>query len=104
MKLPPDIEWRIEIDFGPDGINPVRALFIETAEAITHERARVMRCVLHLAQGDEGRLLEYLQVAVIDYRDVIYWAEYDRDDRQIADFNRPFGDYPGKGLGSDLQL
>jgi hypothetical protein len=52
---------------------------------------RVVRCILELAAGDIGRLRHFVEQAVKDYRDVIYWAEYDSR-RRIHDFNRPFGD------------
>lgn len=48
-----------------------------------------MRCVIVLAGGDIEKLRHYVEQALMDYRDVIYWAEYDAE-RRIADHNEPF--------------
>ena len=41
--------------------------------------------------GDLQQLEYYTQQALQDPRDVMYWAEYDRDtDEQLRDFNEPF--------------
>jgi hypothetical protein len=37
------------------------------------EPHRVKRAILVLAQGDMFRLRHYLDVAMTDYRDVLYW-------------------------------
>jgi hypothetical protein len=50
----------------------------------------VLRCVVHLAGGDLARLVHCSDRARLDWRDVIYWAEYDSVDRQVRDFNQPF--------------
>ena len=36
------------------------------------------------------QLLDGINAAMTDYRDVIYWAEYDASDRKIRDFDQPF--------------
>ena len=39
------------------------------------ERERVHLCILHLAAGDEDRLLKLVRMAQVDYRDVLAAAE-----------------------------
>ncbi len=40
------------------------------------EPERVRRAVLTLSDGDVGELAHNVAVAIQDYRDVLYWAEY----------------------------
>jgi hypothetical protein len=42
-----------------------------------HEREpeRVQLAIIALGQGSEEKLLEFVQAAKTDYRDVLYWAE-----------------------------
>ncbi len=54
------------------------------------ERDRVVRCILHLSEGSIERISLNTGTANIDYRDIIYFAEYDGDDRQLHDFRKPF--------------
>ncbi|MBN1605615.1 MAG: hypothetical protein JW940_03240 [Polyangiaceae bacterium] len=44
------------------------------------EVARVRRDVLRLARGDLEAVRRLMDAAVVDYRDVLYWAEYRDDD------------------------
>ena len=39
-------------------------------------RSRVQLAVLTLSEGDAQKLRHYIDVAQIDWRDVLYWAEY----------------------------
>ena len=38
-------------------------------------RARVQLAILKLSAGDEDKLLHFVEAAMADYRDVLYWAE-----------------------------
>lgn len=42
-----------------------------------HEREpeRVKLAIVALSQGSEEKLLEFVQIAKTDYRDILYWAE-----------------------------
>ena len=40
------------------------------------ESERVQRAILTLSGGDVGKLSHNVAVALQDYRDVLYWAEY----------------------------
>ena len=40
------------------------------------ERERVQQAILTLSAGDVGKLSHNVEVALQDYREVLYWAEY----------------------------
>ncbi len=46
------------------------------AESHEPERERVQMAILTLSQGHEDKLLQLVEAAKQDYRDVLYWAEY----------------------------
>jgi hypothetical protein len=56
--------------------------------------ARVIRSVLFLADGDYEALQRYARRAEQDWRDVIFWAEYEEHDapqpRRIRSMEEPF--------------
>ena len=57
--------------------------------------ARIPRCVLFLSKGELDSFKRYLKNAETDWRDVIYWAEYEGDFenhnvKQVRDFNKTF--------------
>ena len=54
------------------------------------ERNRVVRCIIHLSGGDPERISYFVGIAARDYRDLIYWAEYDKEDQKVHDFGKPF--------------
>ena len=57
------------------------------------ESPRVVRCVLFLANGDFAELAKMREAARRDYRDVIWWAEYDHPsnpEKRLRDFDQPF--------------
>ena len=87
MVLPSDILQRIRTDFDErDAAAVVRSL-----EAYAgRESDRVRRCVLHLSAGAIDKVAHFVEAANTDYRDVIFWAEYDRQDRRVRDFSRAF--------------
>jgi len=82
-----DILQRISRDFAESDRQAVtRALEMYRGA----EPDRVRRCILHLAGGGLVKIRHFVNAANSDYRDVIYWAEYDNDDRRVRDFSRPF--------------
>ena len=85
--LPHDIREHVRVTFPDDGA-AVEAILADL------ESPRVVRCVLHLAGQDLDKLRRMHHAAQQDWRDVIWWAEYDHPHNpevQIHDFNRPFG-------------
>lgn len=65
---------RIEQEYAPNDREAVIALVAELPEP------RVQKAVLALADGDVDKLLHYAQAAVVDWRDVLWWAETRTDD------------------------
>jgi hypothetical protein len=90
--LPPDIEDRIAADFAATD-RPSAFGIIESLSG-AKETWRVCRCVLFLARGQLSLLAHNAEQARLDYRDVIYWAEYDEQDRLVRDFSKPFPSPP----------
>jgi hypothetical protein len=101
--LPADVAERLLADYPDEQLATLQALLDEYKG---NERARVVRCVVHLAEGKVDRLLHFIGCATTDYRDVIYWAEYDRNDQRLRDFNQPFDAQqrvPAAGVGPSLR-
>jgi hypothetical protein len=71
--------------FPHEGIASIMAILdLYGTEDYHRERERVHMAVLRLSRGDLRRLREYVDVARIDYRDVLWWAEYPEDVAQAA--------------------
>lgn len=51
-------------------------------EEYERERERVQLAILALSQGNEDKLLHFVEAAKQDYRDVLYWAEYPQPSAQ----------------------
>jgi hypothetical protein len=49
------------------------------------ETDRVRWDILELSKGGVGRVREYINAAQTDYRDILYWAEYYKDDPMLRD-------------------
>jgi hypothetical protein len=82
-----DIARRVHSDFSQaDRPSVVNALEMYHGP----EPDRVRRCIVHLAAGALEKIGHFVQVANADHRDVIYWAEYDTDDRRVRDFSQAF--------------
>lgn len=89
-----DIQERIKKDFGSSASSVAEELekFIESFRKVsgTHPGDRVVRCIVHLAEGKRENISHYIKAALGDPRDVMYWAEYDQEEKRIHDFNMPF--------------
>ncbi len=86
---PQDILDRIRVDF-PHDSELVDSMLRDLESAGVPESIRVARCVLHLADGDLDKFGNMHKAACQDYRNVIWWAEYDHPDDpdvQARDFN-----------------
>ena len=60
------------------------------SRAIKDRSEPLIRCIVHLSVGDPQRVSQYMRVAAEDYRDLIYWAECDKDDQKVRDFSVSF--------------
>jgi len=90
-----DITRRINADFGNDAEEALVVLHDATKAAAHLASARLIRCIVFLSRGDLKNLKKHIEAAVLDPRDVILWAEYekmaDRDDFiQLRDFSNTF--------------
>jgi hypothetical protein len=85
QKWPSDIESKLATDYLADARAEVSH---SLATYQGPERDRVVRCILHLSAGDAARVTHFVGAAAKDYRDVIYWAEYDQGDRHVRDFRK----------------
>ena len=47
------------------------------------ESDRVRWDILELSEGGIGKVRDYIKAAQIDYRDILYWAEYYKDDPML---------------------
>jgi hypothetical protein len=87
VTVPADVLERIRVDFVNHDVARVTAILSEYSGP---ERGRVLRCIVHLSNGSLEALREHVRNAKTDYRDVIFWAEYDRDDDHVHDFSKGF--------------
>jgi hypothetical protein len=95
-ELPQDIAERIGTDFGsaeaPGILSRLAGFIGQFADRFSDAPdARTLRCVVHLAAGERGKLEDACRLALTDRRDVIRRAEYDSRDRRVRDYSRPFG-------------
>lgn len=91
MDLPDDVDRRLRLEYEPQEVIEIYAAFEDLQRTAPHINSRIFRCILHLAEGNVNRLLELVENARIDYRDVILWAEYDQRGRtRLHDFNKAF--------------
>ena len=90
-ELAPDVIARVARNFpGDDG-----DLALAVLSDVSHMSPRIQRCVVFLSERDLERLAHYTEQAIVDYRDVILWAEYENirsgeTPRQVRDFTLPF--------------
>lgn len=99
MKITKDIKIQIRKSFKQKHKEAIE-LIQEQFEA-TELSNRIIRCVVFLAKGSFEKLKRCIDLAKTDYRDVIFFAEYNDHDakhpKRIRDFNRSFGRHDLKG-------
>ena len=77
MPLDPHTLERITKEFP----SPDEARVLEWLSSYSGpEPARVIRDILVLSKGSLDRVKQYVEAAHTDYRDVLYWAEYQATD------------------------
>ena len=59
---------------------------------VYHEKAspRIIRCIIKISDGDMDLLERYIKSALSDWRDIILWAEYDKEGKKVFSGNRRF--------------
>jgi len=91
----PDIKSRIATDFGDKSIQAVNLLrdTIRLNEYLNHPR--ILRCILFLSNGNIDNLNKNIEIAKLDPRDIMLFAEYlhrgnNEQPERLRDFNNPF--------------
>jgi hypothetical protein len=97
MVFEADILKKIETDFQGNSKNALKIIenSIETNKFLNSER--IIRCIIFLSKGDLNELNRFIEVAILDTRDVIYWAEYGKSEniekyKRLRNFNKTFED------------
>ena len=88
-RFPADVRRRIEREYAGEtwfeATRLLSALDVET---------RVLRALLWLASGDYPELERFARCAERDWRDVVFWAEYEDHEgsrpRRVRDLSEPF--------------
>lgn len=85
-----DIYQKLQRDFGPqlqEAIGEIEAVDAATKGLISD---RIIRAVIYLSKGDLERLRKQIELARIDWRDVLMAAEYDEKEVRVRDFDKTF--------------
>jgi hypothetical protein len=85
-----DIYQKIEKDFGHDLKQAIEQVEILDAQSKGLINDRLLRSMVFLAKGNIERFKKIIELGRIDYRDVLWQAEYDCGEKQIYDFNKTF--------------
>lgn len=95
MAFTDDIVNRIKNDFG-ESANEASRILTEAQSKYDYLKSdRIIRCIVFLAKGDLTDLSKYIDSAVTDLREVIFWAEYtgiteSKTPKRIRDFTKTF--------------
>lgn len=91
VRLPSDICRRIAADFGGESREIIALLKAERQRDPALFGDRILRCAVHVAGGARETLMRAIELAHIDYRDLIVWAEYDGEfGERKRDLGAPF--------------
>jgi hypothetical protein len=80
ITMPVDIETKLRQVYPGESFSAVSA---SLATYQGREWNRVIRCIIYLSSGDPTRISHFVGIAGEDYRDVIYWAEYYKNDHKV---------------------
>ena len=95
--IPADIHQRVVEDFGAKRADEVyRYLLGRIPDGLGNgTRPRHLRCILYLAKGDRKLLDKFIDMCLLDARDVMLWAEAEPGKGSqpvpVRDFAKPFG-------------
>lgn len=90
-----DIKKKIVSMFGDSSANgiccEIERFITRFTEYYKHEpEERIIRATIILSEGSLQKLRHFLDGAFKDYRDILSWAEYDKNGTRIHDYNQPF--------------
>jgi hypothetical protein len=91
--LPKDIVDRVSFEYEKGNLEEVFILLTNLNEDMKncrHNTFRILRCVIFLSSRSVEHIKYYCEMARSDFRDVMYWAEYDKFDNRLRDFNMEF--------------
>ena len=87
--IPPDVRERLGSQYAGETYFEALRL-VESLGLEPH----VLRSIVYLAAGDFDALLRFARVAERDWRDVVFWAEYEEHDsdhpRRARSMSEPF--------------
>jgi hypothetical protein len=88
-EIPADVRARLLSDYPGETSFEVMRLI----EALRFD-ARVLRAIIHLAAGDFEQLQRFARASEIDWREVVFWAEYEdhaaEHPRRVRSMDDPF--------------
>lgn len=91
--LPADVLGRLQRDFAGETCFEATRLLESLPLA-----PRVLRALLVLADGSYPELERFARIAESDWREVVFWAEYEDHEqpqpRRVRDLEQPLGDPP----------
>ena len=95
MIIEKDIIKKVEEDFLFDAKRALETLNNSINENKCINHPRIIRSIVYLSDGSLFELEHNIKVAVSDWRDVLYFAEYDRENgnsssKRVRDFNLTF--------------
>jgi len=92
---PEDILDRLKNDFGGNADKAIRTIQPFLISSTHYRNPRIVRALIHLSLGNITELQKQINVAQVDWRDLLYAAEYvDRHllkPSRVRDFNNAFG-------------
>ena len=97
MTFKEDILRKINSDFGEKSNEVIEILSDAIKKTNYLETDRIVRCIIFLSKGNIDNLNKFIEMATLDPRDIMLWAEYEKlnDDfkfKRIRNFGRAFDD------------
>ena len=83
MTFKEDIHQRIILDFKGSADKAIEILTNAISKTDYLKTDRVIRCIVFLTKGDLNNLQKFIDVAIIDTRDVMFLAEYEEHEREF---------------------
>ena len=93
MGMPEDIVAKVRQDFAEDDALMVLQLLGEFHRDNPNVSERILRCIAFLAKGSFEEFVRAVELARVDWRDLIVAAEYDGwsgEENRRRDLNAPF--------------
>jgi len=90
-QLSTDIITRVKTEFSSTSDQEfILGALTQLGQKWEFSSPRVPRCILFLSKGNLEQFKVNLQSAADDWRDIILWAEYDKQSNRIYNFNDTF--------------